>query len=382
MSARPPTSILVLTIFSFGNLYAPQPLLPLLAANFGVSAADASLLITVTMLPLAVAPLVYGYILEGIPARQMITAAGVLLALCHAVIAVADLWWQIVFLRSVAGLCLPAVFTALMSNVSASARDDQVRQAMAWYIAATIFGGFVGRALSGFLSDLIGWRLVFVFWSIGVFISTIYVLRISTHVVSRFERLRTRVFVDVLATTGYRGAYAAIFCIFFVFAGFLNVLPFRLETLSGSVSSTAVGLAYSGYLVGILVTLSGQQITELINSERRLFTIGVLVYGIGIACYSVEHPAAIYLGMFPFCAGMFLLHGRLSGHVNHLSRRHHGVVNGLYIASYYMGGTIGSWAAPEVYRLWGWAALLSLLALALCGAATGLVFMFRQTATH
>lgn len=380
MSARPPVAILMLTLFSFGNLYAPQPLLPLLAANFNVSTADASLLITVTMIPLAVAPLLYGYILEGVPARNMITVAGLILALCHAGIAVADQWWQIVALRSLAGLCLPAVFTALMSSVSATARDDQVRQAVAWYIAATITGGFVGRALSGLLSDLFGWRLVFLFWSTGVFLATLYVLRLGAATQSRFERLRTSVFVEVLAIAGYRAAYATIFCTFFIFAGFLNVLPFRLQSLSESLSSTAVGLAYAGYLVGIVVTLCGQRITSLIDSERLFFVISLLLYGTGIACYTVETAAAIYLGMFPFCAGMFLLHSRLSGHVNELSRRNHGVVNGLYIASYYMGGAIGSWVAPEVYRIWGWTAQLSLLAAALCGAAVGLYFMFRRTA--
>ena len=210
MNARPSIAILVLTIFSFGNLYVPQPLLPLLAADFGVSAADASLLITVTMLPLAIAPLVYGYILEGFPARRMITIAGVVLALCHAGVAIADQWWHLVVLRSLAGLCLPAVFTALMASISAAARDDQVRQAMAWYIAATITGGFVGRALSGLLSDLFDWRWVFLFWAVGILLSTI-TLRLDDHVESRFERLRARVLVEVLATAGYRGAYAAIF---------------------------------------------------------------------------------------------------------------------------------------------------------------------------
>ena len=40
------------------------PLLPLLAHSFDVSAGQAGLLMTVTMLPLAVAPIVYGYFLQ------------------------------------------------------------------------------------------------------------------------------------------------------------------------------------------------------------------------------------------------------------------------------------------------------------------------------
>jgi YNFM family putative membrane transporter len=57
---RPSGCILFLTVLGFGSLYTPQPLLPSLAAHFGVDAGEASLLITLTMLPLALAPLFYG----------------------------------------------------------------------------------------------------------------------------------------------------------------------------------------------------------------------------------------------------------------------------------------------------------------------------------
>jgi YNFM family putative membrane transporter len=47
---------LIATIVSFSTLYIPQPMLPLLASNFDVSAGEAGLLMTVAMLPLAFAP--------------------------------------------------------------------------------------------------------------------------------------------------------------------------------------------------------------------------------------------------------------------------------------------------------------------------------------
>jgi YNFM family putative membrane transporter len=47
---------LTATVISFSTLYIPQPMLPLLAEYFGVSAGEAGLLMTVAMLPLAFAP--------------------------------------------------------------------------------------------------------------------------------------------------------------------------------------------------------------------------------------------------------------------------------------------------------------------------------------
>ena len=51
--ARPPLVILLLSVFGFSTLYAPQPLLPVLAVDFGRAPTEASLLITLAMLPLA-----------------------------------------------------------------------------------------------------------------------------------------------------------------------------------------------------------------------------------------------------------------------------------------------------------------------------------------
>lgn len=45
-------------------VYAPQPIAPLLSNYFHVNLHQISWIISVTLIPLAVAPLVYGYLLE------------------------------------------------------------------------------------------------------------------------------------------------------------------------------------------------------------------------------------------------------------------------------------------------------------------------------
>ncbi|NJO08176.1 MAG: MFS transporter, partial [Chloroflexaceae bacterium] len=43
-----------------------------MSERFGISESDAALLITATMLPLAIAPLSYGYLLEAVPAMRVL----------------------------------------------------------------------------------------------------------------------------------------------------------------------------------------------------------------------------------------------------------------------------------------------------------------------
>ena len=66
------------------------------------------------------------------------------------------------------GLLIPAVLTSLMSYISFITPKDRVQQAIGYYIGATILGGFVGRLLSGLLSDYFGWRLFFVLLGIAL----------------------------------------------------------------------------------------------------------------------------------------------------------------------------------------------------------------------
>ena len=90
---------LIATIIAFSTLYIPQPMLPLLAENFGVTAGEAGLLMTVAMLPLAFAPMLYGYFLQAIPARLMLMVALSLLALDQLCFYFAVEFWHLLVLR-------------------------------------------------------------------------------------------------------------------------------------------------------------------------------------------------------------------------------------------------------------------------------------------
>lgn len=361
MTVRPPTTILLLTVLGFCTLYAPQPLLPVLAKEFGLGAGTVSLAITATLLPLAFAPLFYGYLLEGLPARAMLVAATGLLAAAQAALALASDWPLFLFWRLVEGLALPALFTALMTFVAGSVPREQVRSAMGWYIAATLVGGFGGRALSGLAAGWWDWRIALVLWTPLLVLMALAVLRLGGGERSHFARVTPRVFAQVLCISGVGSAYLAIFAVFFIFAALLNVLPFRMGTIEPGISATVIGFAYLGYLAGLFVSLRATHIRDALGSEGRVYLVGVTLYGSGLALFALPSIGGIYLAMFLFCGGMFLVHTRLSGEVNHLAHQHKGVVNGIYIAAYYFGGALGSWLPAELYRHLGWLPFLGLL---------------------
>jgi YNFM family putative membrane transporter len=133
-----------------------------------------------------------------------------------------------------------------------------------------------------------------------------------------------------------------------------------------------IGFAYVGYLAGLFVSLRATRIRQALGSEARVYLAGAVLYGGGLGLFALPSIGGVYLAMFVFCGGMFLLHTRLSGEVNHLAHEHKGVANGIYIAAYYLGGALGSWLPAELYRHLGWSVFLWILGGVLLLAAASL----------
>ena len=157
--------VLFTTVLAYSTFYMPQPMLPLIAEEFGVEATDAALLIAVTMLPLGFAPIFYGYLTEYVSTKNLLLATVALLTVTQLALGSASAFWALVAIRFGQGLLLPAIFTSLMTYSAQSADATRVRNAINIYISATIFGGFAGRLLGGVLSDVASWRTPFLLTS-------------------------------------------------------------------------------------------------------------------------------------------------------------------------------------------------------------------------
>ena len=190
--------VLIATIISFSTLYIPQPMLPLLAQTFGVSAGEAGLLMTVAMLPLAFAPVLYGYLLQAIPARLMLMVALGLLALVQLSFYLATEFWHLIGLRLVQGLLLPAIFTSLMTYCATMVPTAQVRRVMGLYIGATILGGFLGRLAGGFFASSFDWRTAFVVMGLAQLIPLILLIKVESDTDINFARLDSKSIFRVL----------------------------------------------------------------------------------------------------------------------------------------------------------------------------------------
>jgi len=149
---------LIITAMTTAVLYAPQPLLPVFAADFGAGKSSTALLVSLTLAPLAVAPLLYGYVVELLSPVRIIRISILILALSEAVFAFCWSFPVLLAVRVVQGFTIPAILTSLMTNISVQTPANRLQRIMDLYIAATITGGVLGRLSAGiFSSYLVLW---------------------------------------------------------------------------------------------------------------------------------------------------------------------------------------------------------------------------------
>ncbi len=355
------------TILVLSVLYAPQPLLPVLSQEFSVSREAAAALTTVTFIPLALAPLAYGYLLETISPIRILKIAVALLAITELCFAGTSNFTLLITIRLIQGLLVPAILTSLMTYLSVHSPANKIQQVMAIYIAATIFGGFIGRAASGLIANLFGWQFSFLALAFSLCIGFLTLFRLPETTSLKITRPHPRAILETLRRPTFLPIYLSVFCLFLIFAAVMNFLPFRLTELSDQANELRIGLMYSGYMMGIVTSLGAPKFSSWLHSELKTIRIGLICLGLTLLGLAGDHIWLLFGMMFLFCGAMFLVHATASGLVNRLAgSEYRGLTNGLYVAFYYAGGSIGSFAPGIIYRHYGWNGFLITLAI-ICG---------------
>ncbi len=347
--------LMTTTILAYFVLYAPQPLLPFFSRIFAVSEANAALLITATMLPLSIAPLSYGYLLESLSATKLLRGAVLALALSVAAFAGANSFNLLVSVRFLQGLLLPAALTSIMTYIAITTPPAKLQRVMSLYITATIIGGFLGRLLAGLFATYFHWRLFFALLAATLFLCFFLLKHLHGEEVQLHSvKPNLTTIVGVFRSANNTLVFLSVICLFFVFVALLNFLPFRLAELHKNPSELFTAFMYSGYLMGGVASLAAGRIVTLLGGETKAMVLGFLCYVGAILAMLIPNEWALFAALFVFCGAMFFVHTIAVALVNKNATGNRGIVNGLYVTCYYGGGVLGSYLPGIVYEHYRW----------------------------
>jgi len=359
---------------TFLHLYAPQALLPELAREFGVGAAQISAMITASTLAIALTAPFTGAVADVLGRKRLIAAAMFAVTVPVLMATVATTPTTLIFWRFIEGLLLPPIFTVVLAYVGDEWPPVEVAGVAGIYVSASSVGGFCGRLVPGIVGDVAGWRYAFLAIAIiGLAGAILVAAKLPTE--KRFVRSEGflasgRQMLRHLRNLQLMATCAVGFGVLFNFIAIFTYVSFRLAAPPYNFTASLLGAVFFTYLVGAAATpWTGRAVRRY---GRRALMIGVMcAWLVGLALLLAAPFALIVTGLC-LCAGCGMLcQATSTGYVTASAHQGRSSAIGLYVSSFYFGGSVGGLAAGLVWNAAGWWAVVALSAAMV--AAMGLI---------
>lgn len=360
--------------FVAANGHFSQPLLPVIAKDFGVPAATMGVLPGITQLGLAIGLLTVVPLYDLMERRRTIVAVLILLATASALQSVSQsvvaLWATAFFIGL--GCCAAQLMTPYAALLAPKGREGQ---ASSQVLSGVLVGVLLSRVIAGVAEQYADWRYLYAASSVCILLIALVLAKTSpasapaqrtsygalmrsmASLVRTMPRLRRHALNGALT-------FGALMAFWATYAGHL-LAQFDMNPLqTGLVGLVGVAGAAGASMAGRWVDLGRFRHTQLVAALLMLA---------GYALLWQSHASVAI-----FCVGVLLIDaaGGLSHAANQssafaLDPAARGRVNSVYMVSYFMGGAISVSIGTLLFATWGWsavcgyAAVLAMLLLAM-----------------
>lgn len=358
---------------TFINLYSPQAILPLLSDEFGAGPAQIANIISASTLAVALIAPFSGTVADVLGRKRVIVTAMVILSIPTIMAALAPTLNALIFWRFMQGLAMPPVFAVTIAYLGEELPPHEATAAAGVYTSGASLGGFSGRLFTGALADLFGWRYAIGFLAMLTLTGAVIVMatlprerkfvRSEGLVASAKQMLRHFRNPQLIAT------YAVGFGVLFNFIATFTYISFRLAEPPYSLSATWLGAIFVVYLLGSAVApMTGFAVGRFGRRQVMIATIGLWVVGIALTLLT---PLWVILLGLALCAGCGLLCQAIStGYVTVTAQAGRSSAVGLYVTSFYLGGSFGGGIGGLAWIFGGWPACVAVMAVMLAIMAT------------
>jgi MFS family permease len=362
--SQPRTFPVVLAGFAaFLDLYAPQPLLPLLTRIFGASSFAVSLTITAATIAVAVSAPLIGRLADRVGLRRVIVLSAFALSLATGLVATSRTLTELVLWRLVQGAVTPGVFAVALAYILEEWPPDRVGRTTGAYVAGTVVGGFIGRATTGYCASHYGWASGFAVLATANFITAVLLaitLRPERAHQHRASVQGTGGLTAIFRSPPLLATYAVGFCVLCAQLAMFTYITFPLASPPFNLSPSSLGFLFAVYLVGAVATpISGHWIDRY--GHRAVLTLAVALGVTGALLTLAPALPAVVCGLAIFASAIFIAQASASSHVGVHAAEGRGLAIGLYATCYYVGGTVGGALPAPLWEHGGWRACVAFI---------------------
>lgn len=365
-------------IAAFLQIYSTQPMLPRLRSVFAATEIQVSLTVSALTIGVALASPLVGMLADVLGRRRVIVPACFLLALATLLSSTSQTLWQFIAWRFVEGLFVPGIIAVVIAYIAEEALPGTAARVNANYVTATVAGGLIGRLSAAVIADHLGWRSAFLFTGTLTLICAIIValwLPPSRHFKPTSHPLATlRAMLQHLRNPVLIATYAVGFNVLFSLVGTFTYANFLLAGAPFHLSTTALGLVFLVYALGLFVTPAAGPMIDRIGHRRAQVVASVIVVS-GAALTLLHSLPAVIIGLAILSTGVFISQSTASSHAATASRHTRSAATGLYVCFYYLGGSAGATTLGYAWRYGEWRACIAVV-LAVQFVAAALAYRF------
>jgi predicted MFS family arabinose efflux permease len=356
------------------DLFATQAILPALTSAYGVTPAAMGFAVNASTIGMAAGGLAVALFGRALNRRSGILLSLALLAIPTALLASMPSLPLFTALRILQGLCMSTAFALTLAYLGEHTSASDTAGAFAAYITGNVASNLLGRLLAAGVVDHLG-------LSANFYVFSALNLAGAGLVWFTVERAAPMTPADVshrpplaslllhLGNPALRAAFAIGFLILFAFIGTFTYVNFVLVGPPFGVGMMMLGAVYFVFLPSIVTTpLAGRIVARC--STRPTLWISFAVALAGLPPLLGASFMALLAGLALIGVGTFLAQATATGFVGRAATTDRGAASGLYLASYFLGGLVGSAILGVVFDRFGWpACVLGIGAALLLGAA-------------
>jgi YNFM family putative membrane transporter len=351
---------------TYALLYTAQPVLPLLAAEFHVSAAASSLAVSLSTGFLAPMLIVASSLSEASGRKAIMVISLIAASLLSIAAGLAPDFPTHLAARALEGIALSGLPAVAMAYLAEELDPRSLGRAIGFLIAGNAFGGLFGRVAAAGIADVTSWRLGPI--AIGAMGLAGGIVLWRTLPPSRHFRRQhlnviglARSLATHLADPGLRwlnlmgclcaGAFVTIY----------NYLSFRLTAPPYGLSQSAVGAIFLAYLIGMVGSSLAGQLSDRLGRGRVLW-VSLVVMLLGVLLTASDALWLIILGVLVLTFGFFGAHSIANSWVSQRAPAAKAQASSLYLFSYYMGSSILGSLGGFVWTWFAWPGIVTAVA--------------------
>jgi YNFM family putative membrane transporter len=336
----------------------------MLAREFSASYAAISLVMTATTFGVMLSAPFAGMIADHFGKRRVIVPAAFLLALPAMLAATSTGLHSLLFWRFWQGIFTPGIAAVTIAYINEE-WETGAGAAMSAYVTGTVLGGFSGRMIAALMASYASWR--WAFFTLGLLsvagAAAMWRWLPAGRRLHRAPPLRASAASNMLRhlrNPRLQAACAVGFCVLFALVATFTYVNFYLAAPPFRLGTRALGLLFTVYLAGVVVTpVAGRSIDRV---GHRYALAGAFAAGIvGILLTLVPHLPVVVLGLAILSTCVFITQAATSSYIGVAAQDAVASAVGLYSMFYYAGGSLGSALPGWLWSRGGWPACVALI---------------------